>query len=124
MQNPLAIYQRMISDIDAIDKRLDKMRSNPDLQGDLAFHNELVDLMKEHGKSGEDVITLLDPNHPLAAHSSNGEARARKPRVAKTYTNPHTGESLTTRGGNHKTLKAWKAEYGSATVESWSVREQ
>jgi hypothetical protein len=28
-------------------------------------------------------------------------------------------EVVETKGGNHKVLKEWKAEYGSDTVESW-----
>jgi hypothetical protein len=37
----------------------------------------------------------------------------------KVYNNPHTGETLDIRGGNHKTLKEWKAENGADTDESW-----
>lgn len=33
--------------------------------------------------------------------------------------NPHTGEFIETKGGNHKGLKAWKVQYGAETVESW-----
>jgi hypothetical protein len=40
----------------------------------------------------------------------------------KVYKNPHTGEVVETKGGNHKTLKEWKAEYGSDTVESWLAK--
>jgi hypothetical protein len=35
---------------------------------------------------------------------------------------PHTGKCVKTKGGNHKTLKEWKAEHGSATVESWLTK--
>jgi len=42
----------------------------------------------------------------------------RKPRQVKVYKNPHTGKVVETKGGNHKTLKEWKAEQGAATVES------
>ncbi|MBR7552292.1 DNA binding protein, partial [Mycobacterium tuberculosis] len=38
------------------------------------------------------------------------------------YKNPHNGEIIETKGGNHKLLKEWKAEYGSDTVETWSSR--
>jgi hypothetical protein len=38
------------------------------------------------------------------------------------YKNPHTGEVVETKGGNHKGLKEWKAEHGSATVESWLTK--
>jgi hypothetical protein len=54
-----------------------------------------------------------------AAESKTG---ARKPRQVKVYKKPHTGEVVETKGGNHRTLKEWKAEYGSATVESWLTK--
>lgn len=37
----------------------------------------------------------------------------------KQYKNPHNGEIIETKGGNHKLLKEWKAEYGSDVVEGW-----
>ncbi|MDP0886312.1 histone-like nucleoid-structuring protein, MvaT/MvaU family [Klebsiella pneumoniae] len=43
----------------------------------------------------------------------------RKPRALKVYKNPHSGEVVETKGGNHGVLKAWKQEYGAETVESW-----
>ncbi|MNH44318.1 hypothetical protein D3C79_1064480 [compost metagenome] len=43
----------------------------------------------------------------------------RKPREVKRYKNPHSGEVVETKGGNHKILKQWKQEHGSDTVESW-----
>lgn len=39
----------------------------------------------------------------------------------KVYKNPLTGEIVETKGGNHKLLKAWKAQFG-AEVESWLVK--
>lgn len=47
------------------------------------------------------------------------EKATRKPRELKTYKNPHSGETIQTKGGNHTTLKAWKAEHGAETVEGW-----
>jgi hypothetical protein len=37
----------------------------------------------------------------------------------KQYKNPHNGEVIETKGGNHKLLKEWKAQYGAEEVESW-----
>ncbi|WP_256219368.1 DNA binding protein, partial [Pseudomonas sp. NBRC 111133] len=37
----------------------------------------------------------------------------------KVYKNPHSGEVVETKGGNQRTLKAWKNEYGAEVVESW-----
>ncbi|WP_259645995.1 DNA binding protein, partial [Pseudomonas ficuserectae] len=39
----------------------------------------------------------------------------------KQYKNPHNGEVIETKGGNHKTLKEWKAKWGSDDVESWAT---
>jgi hypothetical protein len=35
---------------------------------------------------------------------------------------PHTGDVVENKGCNHKTLKEWKAQYGSDTVESWLAK--
>lgn len=48
------------------------------------------------------VTTQPSPNYPVA-----------------TYTNPHTGKILKTRGHNQKTLNEWKNQYGKKTVNSW-----
>lgn len=34
--------------------------------------------------------------------------------------NPNTNEVIETKGGNHKWLKEWKADYGSEAVEPWA----
>jgi hypothetical protein len=50
------------------------------------------------------------------AAPAKGKRRARQ---IKQYHNPHTGEVIETKGGNHKQLKEWKAEHGGDVVESW-----
>ncbi|MCR8722012.1 DNA binding protein, partial [Pseudomonas syringae] len=45
--------------------------------------------------------------------------KRRRARVVKVYQNPHTGELIETKGGNHRGLKAWKEQYGVDTVDSW-----
>lgn len=67
------------------------------------------------------MINILDPE---SATRKKGQApvvekSTRKPRQVKVYKNPHNGELIETKGGNHKTLKLWKAEYGADVVESW-----
>jgi hypothetical protein len=68
------------------------------------------------------VINLLDPKSGRRAPAAESKTGTRKPRVLKVYKNPHTGEVVETKGGNHKTLKEWKADQGSATVESWLTK--
>jgi len=69
----------------------------------------------------KDIVSTLDPQDGFKpCRTAIAPAKAiRKARSVKIYKNPHTGEVIQTMGGNHKTLKEWKAEYGSDTVESW-----
>ena len=73
------------------------------------------------GYSLPNVINLLDPQAGRRAPAAESKAGSRKPRQVKVYKYPHTGELVETKGGNHRTLKEWKTEYGSATVESWLI---
>lgn len=71
--------------------------------------------MGEYQKSLRDIIALLDPDAsrnsktPRAAKAPAASKRARR---VKQYKNPHSGEVIETKGGNHKTLKEWKAQWG------------
>ena len=67
--------------------------------------------MGEYQKSLRDIIALLDPD---ASRNSKTPRAAKAPtskraRRVKQYKNPHSGEVIETKGGNHKTLKEWKA---------------
>ncbi|MGE7959709.1 histone-like nucleoid-structuring protein, MvaT/MvaU family, partial [Pseudomonas sp. NPDC089530] len=55
---------------------------------------------------------------PRVAAKTTGTKRARK---VKQYKNPHNGEVIETKGGNHKTLKEWKAKWGGDVVEGWAT---
>lgn len=99
---------------------LEAMKADEGLQKEVEFETKLRALLGEYGYSLRNVIALLDPQAsrraPVAAESKAG---SRKPRQIKIYKNPHSGEVVETKGGNHKILKEWKTEYGSDTVESW-----
>ncbi|MND62276.1 hypothetical protein D3C80_535580 [compost metagenome] len=79
-------------------------------------------MLGEYSYSLKYVINLLDPKSGRRAPVAEPQASTRKPRQVKVYKNPNTGEVVETKGGNHKTLKEWKAEHGSATVESWLTK--
>lgn len=77
-------------------------------------------LLSEYGYSLRNIVAILDPQSvSRRAPAAVGEKSSRKPRQLKVYKNPHTGERVETKGGNHKTLKEWKSEYGADEVESW-----
>ncbi|MGQ7242878.1 histone-like nucleoid-structuring protein, MvaT/MvaU family [Salinicola sp. V024] len=109
-----------------LEEELKRMEGDQRLKAEIEFKEKLEALMAEYGKTTRDVIELLNPkadSAPVAA-GQTGSTGGRRKRKLKIYKNPKTGDVVETRGGNHKTLKAWKDEHGSDTVESWVVRTE
>ena len=101
---------------------LEALKDDVGLKKEIEFETKLRALLAEYDYSLKDVINLLDPQAGRRAPATESKAGNRKPRQVKVYKNPHTGEVVETKGGNHKTLKEWKAEHGSDTVESWLTK--
>ena len=99
---------------------LESLKNDAALKKEIEFEERLADLMKEYGKSLSDVLAILDPSAGVPnRRGSKAAPQPRRARAIKVYRNPHTGEVVETKGGNHRVLKAWKTEYGNSTVESW-----
>ncbi len=98
---------------------LEVLKGDAALKKEIEFETKLRALLAEYGYSLPNVVSLLDPQSRRRAPATEAKPVARRPRQVKVYKNPHTGEVVETKGGNHKTLKEWKAEHGSAIVESW-----
>lgn len=103
---------------------LEALKGSSALQAELEFEDKLRKLLGEYGYSLRNVIALLDPQSArasglTASGKPDGRKGQRAPRALKRYQNPHTGEVVETKGGNHKTLNAWKAEHGHEAVASW-----
>ena len=97
--------------------QLEVLKKDAGLKREIEFEQKLVALMKNYDKGLRDIIAILDP-----AATTKSVARApkqRRARVVKVYENPHTGELIETKGGNHRGLKAWKQQYGADTVDKW-----
>ena len=113
-------YRATEEAIKELQARLKSMSQDDKLQKELDFEGKLRTLMGEYQKSLRDIIAMLDPDAKASkaprAAKTTGTKRARK---VKQYKNPHNGEVIETKGGNHKTLKEWKAKWGSDVVESW-----
>ena len=101
---------------------LETLKGDAGLKKEIEFETKLRTLLADYGYSLPNVINLLDPKSGRRAPAAESKTSIRKPRQVKIYKNPHTGEVVETKGGNHKTLKEWKAEHGSATVESWLTK--
>lgn len=119
----LAEFRQLEQKLAAQLAELEEMKSSSELQKEIAFETKLRDLLAEYGCSLRDVINILDPQVSRRAVASSVDERApRRARQVKQYKNPHNGEIIETKGGNHKLLKEWKAEYGADEVESWLTR--
>jgi hypothetical protein len=101
---------------------LEALKGDVGLKQEIEFETKLRALLAKYGYSLKDIVNLLDPQAGRRAPSVAVKAGIRKPRQVKIYKNPKTGEIVETKGGNHKTLKEWKAEHGSDTVESWLTK--
>ncbi|HBO3146303.1 histone-like nucleoid-structuring protein, MvaT/MvaU family [Pseudomonas aeruginosa] len=98
---------------------LESLKNDASLKREIQFEEQLKKLMSEYDKSLRDIIAILDPESRLKNGKPQAATSQRRARVSKVYKNPHTGEVVETKGGNHKVLKAWKAEYGNDAVDSW-----
>lgn len=116
-------YRATEEAIKELQERLKNLSQDDKLKKELEFEGKLRTLMGEYQKSLRDIIAMLDPDAklskaPRTAAKPAGSKRARK---VKQYKNPNTGEVIETKGGNHKTLKEWKAKWGADVVEGWAT---
>lgn len=99
--------------------QLESLKNDAGLKKEIEFEEKLQGLMKTYGKSLRDIIAILDPALGKTVLPSANAPKQRRARVVKVYQNPHTSELIETKGGNHRGLKAWKEQYGAATVDAW-----
>lgn len=119
----LAEFRQLEQQLAAQLAELDALKGSPELQKEIEFETKLRDLLAKYGFSLRDVIKLLDPQAGVRAVAPVvAEKATRRERQVKQYKNPHNGEIIETKGGNHKLLKEWKAQYGSNVVEGWLAR--
>jgi hypothetical protein len=106
--------------MEKLSEELAQLEQDQALKGELEFENKVRDLMKEYKKTPKDVLQILSAIDPTIAGgkaTATGGTRAKRP--MKTYKNPHTGEVVQTRGGNHKTLNEWRKKHGKEAVQGW-----
>ncbi|AYN10758.1 H-NS histone family protein [Pseudomonas putida] len=115
----LAEFRQLEQKLAAQLAELEAMKGSRELQKEIEFETKLRDLLGQYGYSLRDIINLLDPQASRRVAPAAAEKAPRRARQVKQYKNPHNGEIIETKGGNHKLLKEWKAQYGSDVVESW-----
>lgn len=119
----LAEFRALEQQLAAQMAELEALKNDGALKKEIEFEQKLRDLLGEYGYSLRNVIAILDPQAANRRSAPAVQTKAeRKPRQVKQYKNPHNGETIETKGGNHKVLKEWKAKWGADEVESWLAK--
>ncbi|REC93320.1 histone-like nucleoid-structuring protein, MvaT/MvaU family [Kushneria indalinina] len=117
----IAQYLEIEKRLKELQSEMEAFHSDEKFQDDLKFKSALEELCNSYNRSHDDAIVALGghlKSNDTTASDGSTDGR-RKKRKLKKYKNPHTDEIVETRGGNQKTLKAWRDEYGADVVESW-----
>ena len=116
----LAEFRALEQQLAAQLAELESLKNDDGLKREIEFEHKLRDLLAQYGYSLRNIVAILDPQSASRRAPATFDTKGtRKARAVKVYKNPHSGEVVETKGGNHKLLKEWKAEYGAETVESW-----
>lgn len=110
----LAQLQKKQEELERLQRDIERMKASEEVQKEMAFIEDLNQLLSKYNKTLADLAPMVPAKVSAAA-----PAAGRRQRKLKVYVNPTTGEKIETRGGNHKVLKAWKAEHGNDVVEGW-----
>ena len=113
-------YRQIEDTIRDLTAKLDSLSKDDQLKKEIEFEKKLTALMEQHGKSTRDEIAILDPENKQTV-PAKASAPVKRARRIKRYKNPHNGNVIETKGGNHKQLKEWKTQYGADTVEGWAT---
>ncbi|WP_421921424.1 histone-like nucleoid-structuring protein, MvaT/MvaU family [Marinobacter salarius] len=108
----ITTYHNKLVEMDRLKAEIDRLKNSEELKDALAFQADLEKLMDKYSKSAKDVAAIVGGE---VATTKTGRSK----RTPSTWTNPHTGEKVVTAGGNHKTLKEWREEYGAEEVAKW-----
>ena len=105
-----------------LEKELKSIENSAAFKKENAVKRALASLMNKHRCSKNDLIALLqDEDSEPVKRGKKPVATVRKRRKLKVFKNPETGEVVETRGGNHRTLKAWKIQYQLENIDEWLI---
>lgn len=116
MEQSIKDVLKMQLEIESLEKQLGELSKDSDtVKKALSFRDELNQLLEKHNFNYDDLVEMLQIEPPKTE-----KKRTRKYFI---YRNPHTGEVVRTRGGNHVTLKEWRKKYGPEAVDSWKEED-
>ena len=130
MANKLQELRAKEAQLAKLQQELSALENDKGLKADLKLREEIEALLKKHKRPISHLAILFDlapapkTKKKRVTKKAAAAGRKRRRRKLKIYTHPKTGEVVKTRGGNHRVLKAWKAEHGSDVVENWVTSEE
>ncbi|WP_326430480.1 histone-like nucleoid-structuring protein, MvaT/MvaU family (plasmid) [Stutzerimonas frequens] len=110
----LAHYRETQQLMAKLKAELERLDADTQIKRELEFESKLNALLEEYGLTPAQALAIMSPTEQVKR-----EPKRRGERPVLFYKNPHSGEELRTKAGNNSVLKAWKAQYGADTVNSW-----
>jgi hypothetical protein len=110
----LAEYRKLEQQVATQLAEFDLLKNDSSFQREMEFEIKLRELLREYDYSLIKVINIRPTSVTVKI--------TRKARVAKVYRNPNSGEIIVTKGGHHRQLRGWQAEFGKDVVESWRTQ--
>jgi hypothetical protein len=120
LQSKVQQLRELEATLAEISARRDALK--PEADKAMAIFQQITKTCDDNGISRREMAMELCPElFKGSREQATGDKKTRRARMVKMYKNPHNGEVIETKGGNHKALKAWKQQYGADAVESWLV---
>jgi len=104
-------------------KEIENLEKSESYKNEQSLIRGVEKLLNKFGKTRAELIAFLSDGETSTTKKAKSQS-PRKQRKLKIYRNPLTNETIETRGGNHKILKAWKNQYPTQNIEEWIIEEQ
>jgi hypothetical protein len=116
---------QMKSALAKLKKEIENLEKSESYKNEQSLIRGVEKLLNKFGKTRAELIAFLsDGKTNTTVNKREKSQNPRKQRKLKIYTNPLTNETIETRGGNHKILKAWKNQYPTQNIEEWIIEER
>ena len=106
-------------------KEIENLEKSESYKNEQSLIRGVEKLLTKFGKTKAELVAFLSDGKTTKTTAKKAEStNTRKRRKLKIYKNPLTNETIETRGGNHKVLKAWKTQYATQNIEEWIIEER
>ncbi|MCG6659839.1 H-NS histone family protein [Halomonas campisalis] len=121
MTDPISRYEQLKQERELLDKQMEDLEKDEAFKNDMACKRDIEQFLEGYGKTPNDLPRLFPEIAPNASSPkrtrTSTKPKTRRPLIR--YTHPTTGETVESRGLNHKTLQEWIKENDIETVKGW-----